>query len=292
MHKNNGVFQNRELVEGGHLLLDNDKKKKYGFYIFNVNVEDGPRDDYRTAPVRRFNCWCLSHVFAGKGACDLEGRGHFEIFPGSAVLVAPGERNVVGGLPRSGYREDYIMFGGPLFENLHDVGLLESGCCSLGVGRRLPMLAELLYNPMAESYWRCGIMLQELLLEFRNILHTPSNAIPIANLLKEIQNRPESWWPLEEIAERCHRSPAQTRRIFLRYTGMTPKAYVEKVKFQRAKELLINTSNSIEEIAQMLGFRNRFHFSRRFKAIIGFPPAYFRQHSFLKNDGVQPKNTL
>lgn len=278
MYKNNNILFQRELKEFIHLPLVDDMEKKYGFFIINVNVTDGSRDDFLTAPAHRYDFWCLSHIFSGKGNCCLEGKGDYELCPGTAVIVAPGERNIVGGNPMQGYREDFITFGGTLFEKMHQNGLLESGCYKLGVQRRLPALAKILHNPLSDSYWQCGIMLQELLLEIHRNRQITDSTSPITELLKKIQDSPEADWSLQKIAKHCYRSTAQTRRLFLQYTGLAPKAYVEKVKFQRAQELLTNTSMPIDEIAHSLHFQDRFHFSRRFKALLGVTPAYFRQH--------------
>lgn len=279
MQKNDTAFNDRQLIEARVPPLHAEVIEKYGFFIWNVDISDGVRDDFRTAPVRRYDFWCLSHVLSGRGACWLEGKGRFEMRPGTVVLVAPGERNLLGGLSMRGYREDFIAFGGPLFERMRELGLLESGCGSLGAARRLPALAELRRDPSSESYWRCGMMLQKLLLEIHDIRRDSGGDSPIAELIREIRNDPGRWWTLADMAERCHRSEEQTRRLFLRHTGMTPKPYVEAVKLRRAAEMLTGTSHGIDEIARELGFRDRFHFSRRFKTVIGLPPASYREHS-------------
>ena len=70
-------------------------------------------------------------------------------------------------------------------------------------------------------------------------------------------------------------STEQLRRNFLRHTGVLPKAYIEQFKMHRAAELL-HDGGSIAEVAAMLGYRDLYHFSRRFKARFGVPPGRFR----------------
>ena len=65
------------------------------------------------------------------------------------------------------------------------------------------------------------------------------------------------------------------RRDFLRHTGVLPKAYIERFKMHRAAELL-HDGGSIAEVAGMLGYRDIYHFSRRFKVRFGVPPGRFR----------------
>ena len=102
----------------------------------------------------------------------------------------------------------------------------------------------------------------------------PSNAE--ARLLEEIGKAPERRWPLQEMAAFCHCSTAQLRRNMLEYTGMLPKECIENIRFQYAAEMLTSQELSIEEIGQRLGYPDRFHFSRRFKAFFGVAPGQFR----------------
>ena len=45
----------------------------------------------------------------------------------------------------------------------------------------------------------------------------------------------------------------------------------------RAATLLVRSNYSVAEIAQMCGFSDMFHFSRRFHAHFGVPPSDYRR---------------
>lgn len=61
-------------------------------------------------------------------------------------------------------------------------------------------------------------------------------------------------------------------RIFKKYLGFTIFEYLKIIRINRAKELLMNRSMKIYEIAEATGFSDEFHFSRVFKAVTGISP--------------------
>ncbi len=63
---------------------------------------------------------------------------------------------------------------------------------------------------------------------------------------------------------------------FREETGYSFSDYVKFAKIERAKLLLQNTDQSIQEIANSLGFSTRSHFSQSFKQVTGKSPAQFK----------------
>lgn len=70
-----------------------------------------------------------------------------------------------------------------------------------------------------------------------------------------------------------------TRR-FLRHTGMTPHAYLARVRIARAREQLVATTLSVEEIAAANGYGSLAHFSTAFRRSTGSSPTAFRRRVF------------
>ena len=60
-------------------------------------------------------------------------------------------------------------------------------------------------------------------------------------------------------------------------TGLPLKAYVKKLKINRAQQLLRQTEAPVGEIAYGLGFKTTQHFSRTFKNVSGQSPSEYRQ---------------
>ena len=76
---------------------------------------------------------------------------------------------------------------------------------------------------------------------------------------------------LSEIGETYYRS------IFLAVFNMPPARYIQMYRVSKAKELLLNSNQSIEEIAVAVGFANASYFCKVFKNITGKTPSEFAQ---------------
>lgn len=66
-------------------------------------------------------------------------------------------------------------------------------------------------------------------------------------------------------------------RLFGQRLGTTPSAFIRQARINHACHLLAFTDQSIEEIASIVGFTNRHHFSRVFAQQIRCGPAAFRK---------------
>ena len=65
-------------------------------------------------------------------------------------------------------------------------------------------------------------------------------------------------------------------RLFLRETGTTPKHYLLNQRMETARRLLIDSDRSIEEVAAMTGYADRYHFSKAFRQFYSCPPVLYR----------------
>ncbi|MEF3304467.1 AraC family transcriptional regulator [Paenibacillus sp. GYB003] len=81
---------------------------------------------------------------------------------------------------------------------------------------------------------------------------------------------------IQDIARHIGLSRGRCTAIFTKVYGMPPRQYVTMLKLNKAKELLVRTSLTVEAIADELGFYSVSHFSRQFKRWTGQPPLSFR----------------
>jgi transcriptional regulator GlxA family with amidase domain len=81
----------------------------------------------------------------------------------------------------------------------------------------------------------------------------------------------------EELASYVGLSRRQLQRLFQRYLSCTPSSYYLKIRLQRARQLLRQTSNSIVEISVSTGFISSSHFSKAYRELYGHSPSTERQ---------------
>lgn len=74
------------------------------------------------------------------------------------------------------------------------------------------------------------------------------------------------------IAEDLGISTRQLERLFGRYLNSTPKHYFMEMRLHRAQNLLVQSEQSVTEIAMACGFQTTSHFSKVYRAHFGRSP--------------------
>lgn len=80
----------------------------------------------------------------------------------------------------------------------------------------------------------------------------------------------------DDIARAVNLSRSYMSELFTHTFGISPHEYVVQFRLSIAKNLLMNSSFSITEIAEQTGFRDVSSFSRAFKRQIGISPIKYR----------------
>ena len=81
---------------------------------------------------------------------------------------------------------------------------------------------------------------------------------------------------LEYLASRVKMSKRSFLRRFTAFTGSTPHQYLMNLRYMQAAQMLEAGENNIDEICEIIGVHDRFHFSRMFRKMFGVPPARYR----------------
>lgn len=131
-------------------------------------------------------------------------------------------------------------------------GALKSICCAY------ELLVELLKS--AESDYS---------LSSKQAIIKPSVDYLTENFNKTITN--------EKLGSLSGISTVYFRKIFTESFGMPPITYQHKLRISRAKELLHSDYGSISEIAEAVGYKDIYHFSKMFKNYIGLSPRAYIQ---------------
>ncbi|QPB83321.1 helix-turn-helix domain-containing protein [Pseudoalteromonas rubra] len=83
---------------------------------------------------------------------------------------------------------------------------------------------------------------------------------------------------LTEIAEASHLSVSALERRFKKHLNITPKQFLTQVRLEQARKLLIETNDSISEIAFSVGFTDHSYFSRQFQLYFSEQPREVKKH--------------
>lgn len=93
----------------------------------------------------------------------------------------------------------------------------------------------------------------------------------------ELQLTPQKGYPsLDTVAERLHTS-SRTLRRKLDEAGYSYLGLLDEVRYEQAKQLLLNPQMEVQDIALYLGYLQPANFARAFKKWSGLTPSQFRQ---------------
>ena len=81
-----------------------------------------------------------------------------------------------------------------------------------------------------------------------------------------------------DIAEHFNTERRKLSTIFINQIGVSPTVYITDLRIQRAKLLLRTSDLAITEVAENVGYRDHFYFSRVFKKETGVSPTGYRKH--------------
>lgn len=126
-----------------------------------------------------------------------------------------------------------------------------------------------------------GFALVKLLCDHFEPVQPEPSAIParLRETVRWMRMRLNASPDIATLARNAGMSRASFHRHFRNAFGMTPYAWFEELKMAEAEKMLCTAAYSIEEIAARLGYRDRFQFSRRFKAVRGMPPGRYRSQA-------------
>ena len=79
----------------------------------------------------------------------------------------------------------------------------------------------------------------------------------------------------EEVSDYLHLNPSYFSRLYKKETGETFMEFTTRTKMEKAKELIDQTSSTVEELAEKLGYENKSYFLKCFKAFTGFTPSEY-----------------
>jgi hypothetical protein len=159
--------------------------------------------------------------------------------------------------------------------------LLDSGCSAAEVKAesiafsQLPVMPKERYEAalaMLKSFaFQLGESAHRLL--FAHAQHEPEAVRTAKAFIMEHLAEPMS---LEQVAAHAHVSPFHFCKVFKRATGMTFTDFVNRVRVEKARKMLMRPEARITEVAYDVGFQSLSHFNRSFRRIAGESPTEFR----------------
>ena len=109
---------------------------------------------------------------------------------------------------------------------------------------------------------------------FERISHKRLNSI-LSYIDNNFQHHPVS---IKLLAEQFGYNEKYIYNLFKKYLGVSPLQYIITQKLMDARQMVLNTSDTVESIALSLRYENPQYFMRQFKKQFGMTPTEMRQH--------------
>lgn len=82
---------------------------------------------------------------------------------------------------------------------------------------------------------------------------------------------------LETIAPLFGYNSCYLGKIFRKNVGLNFNSYIEQIRIENAKELLLENDIKVYEVAEQVGYKNVDYFHKKFKKLVGKSPAQYRK---------------
>jgi AraC-like DNA-binding protein len=159
-----------------------------------------------------------------------------------------------------------IVFGPAVCQRLGSRLLVMPRLLPLGrLGLLLEMLAELAALPASQ-----GATLSRLPFSVREGERHQGG---IERVIRHVLEKYAEPLSLSEALRLAGMSKASFARQFPRYTGFTLTGFVNRVRLDHARRLVLGSRETISEIAYGAGFNHLSHFNRLYRRAFGLPPS-------------------
>lgn len=102
----------------------------------------------------------------------------------------------------------------------------------------------------------------------------------------QVRERIAEQWRLQRAAELAKLNTSHFSELFHREIGLSFRAYVERIRIDYAKNLLVDTRMQISQIADVIGYRDIGTFERAFKRQESMGPRAYRNRVLHVADGM------
>lgn len=241
--------------------------------------------------------YLLHHVLSGKGTYSCLGNT-YELGPGDSFLIEPDQLVNYMADVEDPWHYRWIAFQGERSEPLlRSVGLSsESPVVRTGRRRHISVLFHQVLQAFqgrgAAANLKASGCLLLLLAEYAKALEpsqktgTPAESSGgeeiVQRAIQYLSTQYADPLSIGLMAESLGYNRAYLSTLFKRHTGITPVAFLARLRLDRARHLLRERSElTVEQIASSVGIQDPLYFSKQFKRMYGTSPTEYRR-AFLR----------
>ena len=229
----------------------------------------------------------LVYIAHGDGSFEADGVKETIIEEGTVFLLFPGVWHRYQPSKENGWEEFWVGFKGHYADYLMGQNCFRPNAPFIKLGANaeilnvfIQLIETIKYEGTAYHQLASCLVTQLLGLVYSAATMTDSDRQNRNKIIHKarfkIHEFADKDLDIELLANEFNVSYAWFRREFKKTIGSSPGQYHLNVRLQRACKLLRETSLTVTEVSQHLGFESEFYFSRIFKKKVGQPPGAYR----------------
>lgn len=262
------------------------RDKLLPFYLLGIGLHHEQEPIRRDRGIQDYQ-WIQCR--SGEGKLKLSETEHI-IKQGMGMLLFPGQKHEYYAVSGN-WEVDWIIFDGSgsagLFET---VGIADTCVFALSSPEyllsRIRELLQAALSPQEQtlSNYACSAILYTLLTEIIQRISVEGGDTVgqqyerLKPVLDYIEQHYAEEIPLQTLAGLMCVTPEYFCHLFKKTTGIRPISYVNQVRINKSKELLLdNVQLGMQEIAQQVGFESASYYGAIFKKLERLTPGAFRR---------------
>jgi AraC family transcriptional activator of pobA len=147
-------------------------------------------------------------------------------------------------------------------------------------------LKHLYLGQEAMLSWLIGSLLMTLWRQLQyshaQVQNNPKNSQTFQQFRHLLETHYREQWDVQTYAKALHTSISSLNRLCQEKAGHSAKGLIQERVLLEAKRRLIYTQESLERVAESLGFKDPAYFSRFFKNLAGVSPSDYRKAKYLE----------
>lgn len=287
MHKTVGGFM--ILISG--YRLENDQESRLNITNDYILVNCCGYEKYitkSTNTLRKNGRPDFQIIYVASGCGQFLVNGNMtELGPGKIIIYRPGETQHYAYQSHNSSEVYWVHFTGyGAYDMLEKVGLADSQVHNIGMHN---ICIEYFNNIIREfqlkpPFFECTanaalLSLMACMGRFAadtKVLKNNNLSESIKNVVEQMHTKYNCKWTISALAKQCNLSPDWFMHKFKSQIGLSPMEYLTRIRLDKAKWLILNSSLSIKEISYIVGYENPLYFSKLFKKEEGVSPTLFR----------------
>lgn len=244
-----------------------------------IVCEPGWKWPRREKPLANFD---LFYIWSGEGELELNGTT-YQVGPGSCFLFRPGDYTCATHNPQRPLVLTYIHFA--INEPIDIVPeqyrvLADTVDFEYMLSRYVRLFLVQTYAAEEEAQLVLKQLMIHLLREDKQLPVEKKASNQLTEAIHEVANfvrqNPSIPHRVEDLAMRAQLSPRYFSMKFKELIGMSVQTFMIQTRIDRAQHLLMHVGMNVTEVADALGYRDIFFFSRQFKQYTGRSPSEIR----------------